>query len=70
MSDRLTFTRISYPLPDAAYAIGLGMTSLRELIDSGELTVHYLGTKATKPVIRAIDLDAYVDAQPTERRAA
>lgn len=63
----ITYPRISYSLADAAEAVGLSSETLRLAIADGELIAHYLGTK---PVIRAVDLDTWIESLPTERRSS
>jgi len=70
MSVPIAFTQISYTLPDAAEQIGISQRSLAIAIASGDIVQHYLGASATKPVVLAEDLLAYVRSQPTERKAA
>lgn len=55
---------VSYDVPGAAAASGLGETTLRTAIAKDELVVHYYGTK---PVIRAVDLDDWIRSLPTEK---
>jgi excisionase family DNA binding protein len=63
----ITYPRISYSLDGACKAVGLGPDTLRRAIADGELVAHYLGTK---PVIRAVDLDTWIESLPTERRSS
>ena len=62
-----SFPFIAAPIPEAAKSVGFSVSTLREAIDNGELEVHYGGRRATKPVIRAVDLDEWVASLPTER---
>lgn len=55
---------ISYTLPEASLATGIGETKLREAIEDGALERHYSGRV---PVILAQDLIDFVAALPTER---
>ena len=68
MSAYLAVPWISAPLAEAAASAGVSVTTLKDAIADGLLAVHYVGAKATKPVIRAIDLDAWIEAQPSTRR--
>lgn len=61
----ITVAQVSYDLRGAAQAAGCGVTSIKEAVDTGDLIAHYRGTK---PLIRAIDLDAWVASLPTSRR--
>ena len=56
-------TQDAYSLPQAAARLGIGTTLLRTLIKRNDINVVYI---ATKPVIRATEIDAYLDAAPTE----
>lgn len=57
--------KIAYSLDEAADAVSLSRTRLQEAINSGDLPVAYSGIK---PIVRALDLDAWVAALPTERK--
>ncbi len=61
---QIVVAQVSYDQRGAADATGLGITSIKEAIESGDLIAHYRGTK---PVIRAIDLDEWVASLPTSR---
>lgn len=50
----------------AAAKVGLSTKTLEEAQQSGELVAHYLGTK---PLYRAVDLDAWIESLPTEKPA-
>lgn len=54
---------ISYNLPEAALAVGVGETKVREAIKAGALTSHYV---SSKQVVMADDLDAWVRGLPTD----
>lgn len=58
------FPFISADRTEAAEACGVGVTTIDEAVRSGELIVHYVGTK---PIFRAADLDEWVRSLPTER---
>lgn len=66
----IAYPFVSADLPTAAVAAGVSETTLREAIEVGDLTAHYVGRKATKPVVTADDLHAWVSSLPTERRRA
>lgn len=57
-------TPIAYALTDAAAAVGLSERTVRDAIRRGDLAVRYAGRKV---LIRADDLDAWVDAMPSDR---
>lgn len=59
----LALAAVSYSLPGAAEATGIGRTSIDAAIARGDLVVHYIGTK---PIVRAADLDDWVQSLPTE----
>ena len=61
---------ISAPLEVAAAHSGVSVTTLRQAIADGDLIARYIGSKATKPVVRAVDLDEWLQTLPTERRAS
>lgn len=54
-------------VPDAARYLGMSETALRGKIRDGDLELHYI---TSHPVIRVADLDALLDAAPTDRRTA
>jgi hypothetical protein len=56
---------IAAPIPVAAQAVGFSESTLKVAIKDGELPVHYRGTK---PVVRAEDLDEWVQSLPTAVR--
>ena len=53
--------RLAFSLADAASAIGVGKSTLHELIATGKLPVHKLGRRSL--VLRE-DLEAYVQSLP------
>lgn len=59
---QITVHQVAYDTRGAAEAAGVGITSIKEAIDAGELVAHYRGTK---PLIRAVDLDEWVAPLPT-----
>jgi excisionase family DNA binding protein len=56
--------RLAFTLTDAASAIGVGKSTLHELIATGKLPVRKLGRRSL--VLRE-DLEAYLQALPTRR---
>lgn len=63
---------IAYPFVSAEYSraaefAGCSVATIKDAVSKGDLVVHYVGPKNTKPVIRALDLDAWIESQPTER---
>lgn len=64
---RLAVAAVSYSVVGAAEASGVSERTIRGAIKAGELTTHWLGSK---PLIRAVDLDEWVQSLPTERRAS
>lgn len=62
----LAFPFVSASIPDAARAAGASETTVKDAISSGDLTAHYIGRRATKPVILATDLAAWITSLPTE----
>lgn len=67
MSDHIALAQVSYDLNGAARATGLSVTTIKNAVRDGDLVPNYSGTK---PVFRAVELDAWIAAMPTERRAA
>lgn len=57
---------LSYDMDGAAAACGISKSTLTKAIADGELVVHYFGEKASRRVVRAVDLDEYVASLPTE----
>lgn len=57
------FAVISYRVPDAVSATGVGESRIREAIRVGDLVAHYVGTK---PVVLATDLFEWIESLPTE----
>lgn len=60
-------TAIAYNIPEAAHAVGLGETAIKDAIDLGQLPKHYVDTAKRKPIILAEDLIAWVRNSPSER---
>lgn len=63
----ITVAQISYTLDQAAAATGLGTTTIKQAIATGDLVVHYGGERASKPILRAVDLDAWIASLPTTK---
>lgn len=55
---------IAYGYHDAAAAAGVSIDVIRRAVRAGDLTPRY---PTSKPVIRAIDLQAWIDRAPTEK---
>lgn len=62
-----TFPFVAADLERAAEASGVSKTTIREALADGALVAHYVGGRASKPVIRAADLDEWIESLPTER---
>lgn len=54
---------ISYAIPDAAKATGIGQGRIRQAIKDGDLIAYYVGVKA---IVRADDLNEWITTLPTE----
>lgn len=65
---QIAYTWVAKALPDAAEVAGVSLRTLQRAADQGDLLVHYAGERHTKPIVRAIDLDAWVANLPTESR--
>lgn len=63
----LALAAVSYDVAGAVRASGISERSIRAAIKSEDLTTHWLGSK---PLIRAADLDEWVQSLPTERERA
>lgn len=63
----LALAAVSYNMAGAVVASGIGETTLKSAIAADELIAHYVGNKL---VIRAVDLDEWIQSLPTERRTA
>lgn len=57
---------IAYAVPDAAAAVGVSETTLREAHWRGEIEFHY---PTTRPVVLHDDLVEWIRSAPTEPRA-
>ena len=56
--------KLAYTYDQAAAAVGVSARTLRELVARGDLAVKYVGSK---PLILASDLEAWLEALPSER---
>jgi ABC-type proline/glycine betaine transport system permease subunit len=63
----LALAAVSYNMAGAIAATGIGETTIAAAIKNSDLIAHYVGVKV---VIRAVDLDEWVQSLPTERRSA
>lgn len=63
----LALAAVSYNMAGAIAATGIGETTIKTAIRENELIAHYVGNKL---VIRAADLDDWIQSLPTERGAA
>lgn len=59
-----TFPAVSYNMAGAVAATGIGETTIKTAIRNNELIAHYVGNRL---VIRAADLDDWIQSLPTER---
>ncbi|GAA1420514.1 hypothetical protein [Agrococcus citreus] len=57
----------AYSVQEAAWSVGAGVTTINEAIRNHYLIATYIGPKNTKPVIRAADLERWLDAQPNDK---
>lgn len=62
----LALAAVSYNMAGAVAATGIGETTIKAAIRNNELIAHYVGNKL---VIRAADLDEWIQSLPTERAA-
>lgn len=67
METGITFVKVSYTLVEAVVATGISERTIRDAIDDGLLVANYCGLKSSKPVLRAIQLDAWIASLPTVR---
>lgn len=58
---------IALTIPEAAKAVGVGVTTLREAIRNGDLIAHY---PTSRPVVLRSELEEWLKSTPTEGRAA
>lgn len=66
----ITLARVSYTVAEAVQATGISEATIRAAIADGSLVANYVGVKASKPVLRAVELDAWIASLPTSRPAA
>ena len=59
------FDFVAKPKPDAAKAIGVSTATLDRMVERGDLTAHYAGTRL--PLFLAEDLWKAVHAMPTKK---
>lgn len=64
MTELIRLTRISYTVAEAAQATGISEATIRTAIADGSLVANYVGAKALKPVLRAVELDAWIASLP------
>ncbi len=67
MTTLITLARVAYSLAGAVEATGISSDTIRAAVADGTLVAHYVGEKASKPVFRAVELDAWIASLPTER---
>ena len=60
----LALAAVAYNMAGAVAASGIGETSIKAAIRNGDLVAHFIGSKL---VIRAADLDDWIQSLPTER---
>lgn len=63
--DRPVFSFVSVDLKGAADRTGLSVSEIQKAIAASEIAVNYRGRK---PLIRAVELDAWVASLPTSRQ--
>lgn len=63
----LALAAVSYNMAGAVAASGIGETNIKRAIARDELIAHYFGEKGGAIVIRAVDLDEWIQSLPTER---
>lgn len=64
MSAGLGLAAVSYNMAGAVAATGVGETRIKAAIENGDLIAHYNGRNI---VLRAVDLDEWIQSLPTER---
>lgn len=67
---RIALARVSYTVAEAVEATGISETTIRAAIADGSLVANYVGARASKPILRAVELDAWIASLPTSRRSA
>lgn len=55
--------KLAYTYQEAANSVGVSVRTLQRLVERGDLAVKYIGSK---PVIRASELDAWLETLPSE----
>jgi hypothetical protein len=60
----LALNAVSYTVPNAAKATGIGQKKIIAACDAGDLPCHWNGPNR---IIRAVDLDEWIKTLPTER---
>lgn len=63
MSSVIQLAAVSYNLAGAVAATGISDRTIRQAIKDGVLVAHYVGSK---PFLRALDLDDWIESLPTE----
>lgn len=58
---------LAYTIADAAQTVGLSEWSIRAAIRNGDLAPRYYGSK---PLIPAVELEAWLHSLPSERTTA
>jgi excisionase family DNA binding protein len=53
----------AYTYQEAANSVGVSVRTLQRLVERGDIAVKYIGSK---PVIRASELDAWLETLPSE----
>lgn len=61
---------ISGTLEVVARATSIGVKQIREACETGDLVSYWAGDAASKRIIRAADIDEWIQSLPTKRGAA
>lgn len=64
METRIALARVSFTIADAAIATGISERTIRDAIADGVLVAHGVGAKSSKPILRAVDLDEWLESLP------
>ncbi|MCG7284938.1 helix-turn-helix domain-containing protein [Cellulomonas sp. ACRRI] len=64
---QIAYSFVACSVRQAADRVGVSETTLTKAIDDGYLIAHRAGDKGGKRIIRAVDLDEWVQSLPTER---
>ncbi|HSV37505.1 MAG TPA: helix-turn-helix domain-containing protein [Nocardioidaceae bacterium] len=64
---KLALPAVAFNMAGAIATSGIGETTIKTAIRENELIAHYVGNKL---VIRAADLDDWIQSLPTERAAS